>query len=134
MKLTMIAAAAAAAAALAFASLPVLAEEAGEGSAPQCLGCHGPYEKVRELTKDWKDEFGDPVQPHQYMDAKAAKPHAARKIAPDCKMCHGTHPIPPTKGMTMKKPTLNSCYGCHHMENFQKCSSSGCHEKDPPRK
>ncbi len=100
-------------------------------TAEQCLMCHGPtFEALQEKTKDWKDEFGDPVQPHVYMDDKAAKPHQGRKILPDCVACHGQHPMPmPPKDYKFKTPSFSTCFGCHHMENFQKCSSGGCHEK-----
>ncbi|MCI5851798.1 MAG: cytochrome c3 family protein [Sutterellaceae bacterium] len=132
MKKTVIAAMLLAAAGL-FA-LPSFAADPAPGSPEYCLQCHGPYDKLREQTKDWKDEFGDKIQPHQYMDPTAGKPHEARKLPPDCKECHGIHSIPPKKGEKHKQPTFSTCYGCHHMENFQKCSSSGCHEEGAPSK
>ena len=42
--------------------------------------------------------------------------------------------LTPQKGEKHKQPTFSTCYGCHHMENFQKCSSSGCHEEGAPSK
>lgn len=119
---------------LGFSALPSLAADAGNVTADQCLQCHGPYDTLRAQTKDWKDEFGDQIQPHQYMDPDNAMPHEGKKLAPDCKACHGVHALPPKKGEKKKEPTFSSCYGCHHMENFQKCSSSGCHEKNLPKK
>ncbi len=90
--------------------------------------CHGPsFDDLRAKTKDWKDEFDDPVQPHVYLDSKAAKPHQGEKVLPDYSQCHGVHPIPPQKGFNHKQASFSTCYGCHHMENFQKCSDSGCH-------
>ena len=60
---------------------------------------------------------------------KAAKAHEGAKLLPDCVGCHGQHPLPPQKDYKFKEPTVSPCYGCHHMENFQRCSASGCHEK-----
>ncbi len=121
-------------AAVSFSSLPASAADASGPTAEECLQCHGPYDKLRESTKNWKDEFGDQIQPHQYMDPDNALPHQGKKLAPDCKSCHGVHPIPPKPGFKMKEPSFSSCYGCHHMENFQKCGSSGCHEGETPKK
>ena len=70
-----------------------------------------------------------PVQPHQYLDPNAANPHAGAKVVPECTGCHQAHPIPVPKDFKPEPASLSMCYGCHHMENFQKCSDAGCHEK-----
>lgn len=116
----------------AFGTSPaVRAAETGStaSSAEQCLACHGPFDKLAEKTKDWKDEFGDPVNPHVWIDKDAAKPHNARQMPPDCLKCHEAHPIPPKADWKPKqKPDVSYCYGCHHMETFEPCGQSGCHE------
>ena len=94
-----------------------------------CLACHGSCDALADKTKNWKNEYGEVVQPHTYIDGKAAKAHEGAKLLPDCVGCHGQHPIPPQKDYKFKEPTVSPCYGCHHMENFQRCSASGCHEK-----
>ncbi|WP_417204008.1 cytochrome c3 family protein [Sutterella wadsworthensis] len=48
---------------------------------------------------------------------------------PECTGCHQAHPIPVPKDFKPEPASLSMCYGCHHMENFQKCSDAGCHEK-----
>ncbi len=107
----------------------VLAPQAGAAQ-EQCLMCHGgSFDALREKTKDWKDEFGDAVQPHQYVDDKTANPHQGAKTFMECTGCHEAHAIPPKPGEKPGQATFSSCYGCHHMENFQKCSDAGCHEK-----
>lgn len=104
------------------------AEDATQTQAKQCLACHGgSLEALQAKTKDYKDEFGDPVQPHVYIDGKSSKPHQGAKVLPDCVGCHGKHPIPRPKDYQPKKPTFDSCYGCHHIEKFTKCSE--CHDK-----
>lgn len=120
----------AAAVILAGAAFAAQAEEVAPKEAQQCLACHGgSYEALRSQTKDWTDEFGDKVQPHQYLDSESANPHQGRQIVPNCLNCHEKHEIPLANGKKPKQATFSTCYGCHHMENFQKCSSAGCHEK-----
>lgn len=111
-------------------SAPPEACAAEKVTSEQCLMCHGgSFDALREQTKNWKDEFDTPVQPHQYLDPNAANPHAGAKVVPDCTGCHEAHPFPIPKDYKPKEATLSMCYGCHHMENFQKCSDAGCHEK-----
>ncbi len=94
----------------------------------QCLMCHGGnFDALREKTKNHADEFGDVIQPHQYLDPQSAKPHEGAKVVPECTGCHEQHAIPP-KGKPAQA-SLSTCYGCHHMENFQKCDSAGCHDE-----
>ncbi|MDO5532444.1 cytochrome c3 family protein [Sutterella sp.] len=104
--------------------------EAAAADPQQCLMCHGGnFDALREQTKNWKDEFGDQIQPHQYLDPNAANPHAGEKVVPDCEGCHQAHPFPIPKDYKREPASFSMCYGCHHMENFQKCSDAGCHEK-----
>lgn len=92
-----------------------------------CMACHGnDFEKLREATANWSNEWGDKIQPHVYLDPSAKKPHEST-VLPECVGCHSQHPIPVPKDYQHEKPTLESCYSCHHMENFQKCSDAGCH-------
>lgn len=95
-----------------------------------CLQCHGPFEALQKKTENWTDEFGDKVQPHVYLDDKVANPHQGAKVPPNCTGCHEEHPLPPPANYKPAVPTsFSMCYGCHHMENFQKCGDAGCHEK-----
>lgn len=121
----------AAAAAVLMMLSPAPEVQAAETMKPeQCLMCHGgSFDALREQTKNWKDEFGSPVQPHQYLDPNAANPHAGAKVVPECTGCHQAHPIPVPKDFKPEPASLSMCYGCHHMENFQKCNDAGCHEK-----
>ena len=83
-------------------------------------------ESLAAQTKNYKAPSGETVNPHVYIDKLAANPHKS-KVLPDCLKCHTDHGIPPDKSK-IKPANVDYCYGCHHMENFQKCSSSGCHE------
>ena len=79
----------AAAAAVLMMLSPAPEVQAAETMKPeQCLMCHGgSFDALREQTKNWKDEFGSPVQPHQYLDPNAANPHAGAKVVPECTGC-----------------------------------------------
>lgn len=113
---------------IALSSLPSGAADAPKSD--MCLACHGgSFDALRDKTKDWKDEFGDAVQPHQYLDPNAANPHQGEKVVPECTGCHEEHPMPIPSGYKPKEASLSMCYGCHHMEHFQPCSDAGCHEK-----
>lgn len=95
-----------------------------------CLACHGgSLEALADKTKDYKDEWGDPVNPHVYIDRDAADPHHGKKVLPDCTKCHEAHPIPPQPGMKVKEADVSYCFGCHHMETFEPCGKAGCHDK-----
>ena len=87
----------------------------------QCLACHGPFEKL--VKKDFKIEaVPNPINPHVFV------PHIGQtKDFFDCLLCHQQHTIPPEKGYHDKSATLDACFGCHHTEEFAKCSS--CHKK-----
>lgn len=129
MKKTPLLALAAVAAVMALCGAP--AASAADKSGPeQCLMCHGgSFDALREQTKNWKDEFDTPVQPHQYFDPNVANPHAGEKIVPECTGCHKAHPFPLPKDFKPEPASLSMCFGCHHMENFQNCHDAGCHEK-----
>ncbi len=89
--------------------------------AEKCLACHGPYDKLAEATSDYVAESGETVTPHMYV------PHAEKQDIPACTECHVPHEIPlDDKTEVVKPDNLNYCYqSCHHMRNFQTCSS--CH-------
>lgn len=102
-------------------------EPADEKAATEeCLSCHGPFEDLIEATKDYKDEWDTPVNPHIYVDATKGNPHDSKEV-PSCMKCHETHEVPPPADMVVKKANLKYCYNCHHDETFQPCSSEGCH-------
>ena len=65
--------------------------------------------------------YPKPVNPHMYV------PHSRAEKFFDCLLCHSLHPVPPPKGFRDKTASIEPCYGCHHGEVLQKCSS--CHDK-----
>ncbi len=91
------------------------------GVAEKCLACHGPYDKIREATADFKASSGETITPHQYV------PHADKKDIPDCTECHTPHPIPlEDKSKAVKPNSVDWCFSsCHHANNLQPCST--CH-------
>ena len=94
-----------------------------------CLGCHGgSLEQLAENTPLIKNEWDEVVQPHLYIDPSAAKPHEST-VLPECLKCHVKHDFPPAPKAEAARADYTYCYGCHHMETFQRCSSSGCHEE-----
>ena len=86
----------------------------------QCLGCHGPYEKIRKATADYETTSGEKVTPHQYVA------HDTTDI-PECTECHTPHAIPLEDKSTVVKPkNVDWCYtSCHHAQNLQPCKN--CH-------
>ena len=87
---------------------------------PNCLGCHGPFEKLTTLPKDYAMPSGEKVSPHRYV------PHADKKDIPDCTECHTPHPVPIEDKSKVVRPKPEYCYtGCHHQQNLQACSN--CH-------
>ncbi len=86
----------------------------------QCLGCHGPFEKIAKATENFKTPAGDTSTPHRYV------PHDSQDV-PECTECHIQHPIPPKDKSEVEKPKdVQFCYdGCHHMKNLQSCKT--CH-------
>ncbi|MCL2879879.1 MAG: cytochrome c3 family protein [Treponema sp.] len=91
----------------------------------ECLFCHGgSFAELAKTTVDYVDEWGDPVNPHTYVDENKANPHQADKVVPDCLKCHKEHDLPqPTTPMAPVK--LSYCFSCHHQETFEVCSD--CH-------
>ena len=111
----------------ALAAISLCAAASAAPKPEECLKCHGgTLESLAAQTKNYKAPSGETVNPHVYIDKLAANPHKS-KVLPDCLKCHTDHGIPPDKSK-IKPANVDYCYGCHHMENFQKCSSSGCHE------
>jgi predicted CXXCH cytochrome family protein len=90
-----------------------------------CLFCHDfTFENLAKRTVNYRDRWGDQVNPHMYVDEVRANPHHARLIVPDCLKCHAEHALPaPTAAITRAR--LNYCYSCHHEESFEACSD--CH-------
>ena len=92
----------------------------------ECLFCHNFfYSEVAKLTADYKDRWGDSVNPHVYVDEQKADPHNAGQIVPDCLKCHREHALPAPTEAVFKPTRLNYCYSCHHEETFEACSN--CH-------
>lgn len=111
----------------ALAAISLCAAASAAPKPEECLKCHGgTLESLAAQTKNYKAPSGETVNPHVYIDKLAANPHKS-KVLPDCLKCHTDHGIPPDKSK-IKPANVDYCYGCHHQENFQKCSSSGCHE------
>lgn len=111
-------------------SMAVAAPAAQTADPQACLACHGgSLEALADKTKDYKDEWGDPVNPHVYIDRSAKNPHQGKKILPECTKCHEAHPVPPKPGMKVKTADVSYCFGCHHMETFEPCGQAGCHDK-----
>jgi cytochrome c553 len=92
-----------------------------EEAVPQCLDCHGPYDKLAQDTAKYQAPSGEIVTPHQYV------PHEEKKDIPKCTECHKPHEIPLQDKSTVAKPNdLDFCYAsCHHAQNLQPCSN--CH-------
>jgi hypothetical protein len=104
------------------------AAAAPRASAPACLDCHGPFDKLTEKTATWKAPTGEKTSPHRYV------PHDSKKAEdiPDCKGCHAAHPLdPPPASGSIKRDTLTVewCYTtCHHEKTFEPCKK--CHKTD----
>ena len=91
----------------ALAAISLCAAASAAPKPEECLKCHGgTLDSLAAQTKNYKAPSGETVNPHVYIDKLAAHPHKSK----------------------IKPANVDYCYGCHHMENFQKCSSSGCHE------
>lgn len=105
--------------------VPVENDEVVTDKSAECLFCHEfQFSELAKLTADWADPWGDPVNPHTYVDEDKADPHHGDKIVPDCLKCHKEHELPaPTSKVADAK--LNYCYSCHHEQTFEVCSD--CH-------
>ena len=100
-------------------STPPKAEDVAAG----CLGCHGPFEKLASAPPGFVAPSGEKVNPHLYV------PHDLKEI-PNCLTCHRPHSANPTPAelAALPKPTVKTCFECHHKENFVSCQT--CHRKD----
>ena len=90
------------------------------GASKACLKCHGPFDKLLNAPPSFVAKSGEKVRPHMYV------PHDLKEI-PDCGSCHKPHSLPPDKNEIAKlpKPNVDTCFSCHHTENFTPCKS--CH-------
>ena len=96
-------------------------KEETKAAVPQCLACHGPFDKLAASTADFKTASGETVTPHQYV------PHADKKDIPECTECHTPHEVPlKDKASVVKPKDVDWCYSsCHHASNLQPCKT--CH-------
>jgi len=69
------------------------------GSQPDCLACHGPYEKIMAATASYCMPSGETTSPHKYV------PHKSKNI-PECRNCHTAHALPPPSKASVRKPWL----------------------------
>jgi len=89
-----------------------------------CLHCHGPFNKLIEVTANYVAPSGEKTSPHRYV------PHDSKldKDIPECSHCHAAHQLfpPPAKGSTdLSKLNVDWCFTCHHEKNFKSCKD--CH-------
>ncbi|HUP04982.1 MAG TPA: hypothetical protein VMU19_13395 [Bryobacteraceae bacterium] len=91
----------------------------------ECLGCHGPFDKLAADTAKYVAPSGEKVSPHRYV------PHDSKKEEdiPECTNCHKAHApdAPPAAGsVDLTKVGVQWCYdACHHEKNFTSCKQ--CH-------
>jgi hypothetical protein len=87
---------------------------------PNCLACHGPFDKLAAATADYEAPSGEKTSPHKYI------PHSDKSALPECTECHRPHPVPLEDKSAVVKATVEFCYtNCHHTRNLQACST--CH-------
>jgi len=90
-----------------------------------CLGCHGPFDKLTKVNDKYTAPSGEKISPHRFV------PHDSTKDedAPECTNCHTAHPLDPlpTHGsIDLSKVDVKWCYeACHHEKNFTSCKQ--CH-------
>ena len=101
------------------ASVPVAAL-----TAKDCLDCHGPFDKLIEVSAHYVAPSGEKTSPHRYV------PHDSKleKDIPDCSRCHTAHSLSslPAKGsIDLSKVSVEWCFTCHHEKNFKSCKE--CH-------
>jgi hypothetical protein len=89
-----------------------------------CLDCHGPFDKLIEVTAKYVAPTGEKTSPHRYV------PHDSKleKDIPDCTHCHTAHPLSPLPAkasIDLSKVSVEWCYTCHHEKNFESCKN--CH-------
>src|SRR5450755_3341733 len=94
-------------------------------SKSECLGCHGPFDKLIEASAKYVAASGEKTSPHRYV------PHDSKKEEdiPECTNCHTAHPVDPlpAKGsISLAKVGVQWCYdACHHEKNLTSCKK--CH-------
>ena len=101
------------------ASAPVAKRAGGD-----CLHCHGPFNKLIEVTANYVAPSGEKTSPHRYV------PHDSKleKDIPECSHCHTAHSLsslPANGSMDLSKVSVEWCFTCHHEKNFQSCKD--CH-------
>ena len=89
-----------------------------------CLGCHGPFDKLIQVSANYVAPSGEKTSPHRYV------PHDSKqeKDIPDCSHCHTQHPLSPLPdkaSIDLSKVNVEWCYTCHHEKNFTSCKD--CH-------
>lgn len=105
----------------------VAAENASKLTA-QCLGCHGPYEKLIASSVQFVTEKGETVNPHTTVDKSILKVHESGKGILNCTTCHQPHPQPLTSVKDVAPANVDYCFlQCHHQDNFTPCSA--CHKE-----
>jgi hypothetical protein len=103
-------------------SQPPAASTGGGNTSGQCLTCHGPFGKLTSAPPFFVAPSGEKINPHRYV------PHDLKDI-PDCVSCHKPHSAEPTAAelAALPKPTVESCFECHHKRNFVSCQE--CHKR-----
>jgi len=100
----------------------------GPATAPtktDCLGCHGPFDKLVGISDKYVAPSGEKTSPHRYV------PHDSKKDEdiPECTKCHVAHPLDPLPAqgsVDLSKVNVQWCYdSCHHQKNFVSCKE--CH-------
>ncbi len=107
-------------------SSTVLAAQTAEKPArTECLSCHGPFDKLTEVTGNYVAPSGEKISPHRFV------PHDSKNDndIPECANCHKAHPLDPlpTHGsIDLSKVEVKWCYEtCHHEKNLTSCKQ--CH-------
>lgn len=98
------------------------ADKDAKAGTPDCLACHGPFDKLTAAPADYEAPSGEKTSPHKYI------PHADKdkNAIPKCIECHRPHPVPLEDKSVVVKATVDYCYtNCHHAQNLQACST--CH-------
>jgi hypothetical protein len=107
-------------AAVAPASRPVAGQKEDK-----CLDCHGPFDKLIEVSAKYVAPSKEKTSPHRYV------PHDSKleKDIPECSHCHTAHPVAtlPAKGsIDLSKVSVQWCYdSCHHEKTLTSCKE--CH-------
>jgi hypothetical protein len=105
------------------AGKPAAAPAAGRADDKGCLSCHGPFNKLIEVTANYVAPSGEKTSPHRYV------PHDSKEAndIPDCTHCHTAHALPqPATAIDLSKVSVEWCYTCHHENNFKSCKD--CHQ------